>query len=64
MLRYIRRLKEVFIETKDPSHIDSSVYAEVNILHNRPYFMWDPKDDRGINLLFPYQTGYLNTVTG
>jgi len=63
MLQYIRRLKGVFVETKDPSQIDSLVYAEVNILHNGPYFTWDPKDDRNINLLLPYQTGDLNTVT-
>jgi len=64
MLRYIRSLKGIFTETKDPSQTDSSVYAEVNILHNRPYFMWDPTYDRHINLLLPYQTGDLNTVTG
>jgi len=56
-------LKGDFIETKDPSQIDSSVYADVNILHNRPYFMWDPKDNRNVNLLPPYQTEDLDTVT-
>ena len=26
--------------------------------------MWDPKNDRNINFLLPYQAGDLNTITG
>ena len=61
MVQNLSSLKDVFKgKKKDLSQMDSWIYAGVNILHNRPYYMSDPKDDSNVSLLLPYQAGQFN----